>query len=61
MQQRREDLHKAIRAGDMEEMMSILRGPEGSKLAKAKNYYGKWKTISYKCWFLIQTFYFTPL
>lgn len=39
-QERREDLHKAIRANDMATMVSILSQPDGSKLAKAKNYYG---------------------
>lgn len=39
-QQRREDLHRAIRENDMEEVVSILSGPDGSKLARAKNYYG---------------------
>lgn len=39
-QQRREDLHRSIRAGDMEEMKALLNSPDGSRLAKAKNYYG---------------------
>ena len=34
------DLHRAIRENDMEEVVSILSGPDGSKLARAKNYYG---------------------
>lgn len=45
-QQRREDLHKAIRAGDMDELVAILSHPDGSKLARAKNYYGNLNIVT---------------
>lgn len=41
LQEKREDLHKAIRDGDVEEATSILQDANGSKLARAKNYFGK--------------------
>lgn len=41
----REKLHRAIRTGDLETVKQLIESPDGTNLAKAKNYYGSYGQI----------------
>lgn len=41
-EENREKLHRAIREGNIDDVVDILSQTDGAKLAKSKNYFGKW-------------------
>lgn len=40
-EENREKLHRAIREGNIDDVIDILSHTDGAKLAKSKNYFGK--------------------